>query len=215
VSPALIAFSRFNGPDSATQASDAKIASFTRAVIEHQPLDYARTVLEGMAAYITPVRIQFANRSELGPSYNSFFHGLLFEPKDMAFILKEDLPWYGVHAYHKDQSLLNTLLAYETDTRVTGPLMAILMLLSLFAPFAPRGPARQVGTLLFLIAWAELIIPPATHWWDARYVIPALGPLSASAAIGAWQCERLARRLGDAVRPRPGTPATTPLQPER
>jgi hypothetical protein len=66
------------------------------------------------------------------------------------------------------------------------------MLLSLFAPFAPRGAPRRAGILLFTFAWLSLAIPPATHWWDARYAIPPLGPLAAASAIGLWQCERLA-----------------------
>ena len=73
-------FTRELGPESATQAQDGKIAQFTRAVIENQPLDYARTVLEGMIAYITPVHLEFANRIEIGPSYEQFYHSILFTP---------------------------------------------------------------------------------------------------------------------------------------
>jgi len=78
--------------------------------------------------------------------------------------------------------------------------MALLMLLSFFAPFGPRGQARRLGTLLFVFAWLSLVIPPATHWWDARFAVPPLGPLAAASALGAWQCARLARRLMRAPR---------------
>ncbi len=209
LSPALKAYGRGGGPDSASQASDTKLASFTRAVVEHQPLDYAQAVLEGMIAYITPRRIEFSNRDELGPGYGLFFHELLFDPASMALTLKDDLPSFGVHAYHQDKSVLSGLLDYETYTRVTGLPMALLMLLSLFAPFAPRGPARKIGVLLFLFAWCELIIPPATHWWDARYATTAIGPLAASAAIGSMQFGRLGSRVWNAVRARRGAYAIT------
>ena len=57
--------------------------------------------------------------------------------------------------------------------------------------------------LLFVFAWLSLVIPPATHWWDARFAIPPLGPLAAASALGAWQCARLANRLKRANRTTP------------
>ena len=201
VSIALQRFSRGDGPASASRAQDAKISAFTWAVIEHQPLDYVRTVLEGVIAYITPVHLEFANRTELGAGYQLFYHEILFTPKDVQGALHNTLGWYGVHSYHESRGLLNSLLNDETLTRVDGPLMALLMVLSLFAPFAPRGQARRLGTLLFVFAWVSLITPPATHVWDARYAIPPLGPLAAASALGAWQCARLASRALRARRP--------------
>ena len=191
---ALQYFSRDNGPESSTQAQEAKIAEFTRAVIENQPLDYARTILEGMIAYITPVRLEFSNRIELGPSYEQFYHHILFTPAIQQGALKTRLGWYGVHSYKQNRSLLRFLLAYETDSRVSGALMALLMALSLFAPFAPRGRPRRMGILLLVFAWVSLVTPVASVWWDSRYAIPPLGPLAAASALGAWQCTRLTRR---------------------
>jgi hypothetical protein len=161
-------------------------------VIVHQPVDYLKTVLEGMAAYVAPVRIEFGNRSELAPDDQAFFHHDLFGPATLAFAAKHALPYYGTHSFHEDRPLMSFLFAYESDARVTGPLMAAMMLLSLFALFAPAGRPRQVARLLFLIAWVALIVPPATHEWDARYTIPALGPMAAVATMGAWQLGRLA-----------------------
>ena len=208
VSVALQHFSRDNGPASATPAQNAKISAFTWAVIEHQPLDYARTVLEGLIAYVTPVHLEFANRIELGPGFQAFYHDDLFAPNVEQAALTSSLGWYGVHSYTESRGPLNALLSYETLTRVDGPLMALLMVLSLFALFAPRGQARRLGALLFVFAWISLITPPATHTWDARYAIPPLGPLAAASALGAWQCARLASRLARARRPHaiPATP---------
>jgi hypothetical protein len=89
---------------------------------------------------------------------------------------------------------MSFLFAYESAARVSGPLLAAMMVLSLFALFAPAGRPRQVARLLFLIAWVTLIVPPATHEWDARYTIPALGPLAGAATLGAWQLGRLIGR---------------------
>ena len=206
---ALQYFSRGNGPESATQGQEAKIAAFTQAVIENQPLDYARTILEGMIAYVTPVDLEFPNRNELGPGYDAFYHHILFTPSVQRYALATKLQWYGVHSYGQNRSLLRFLLAYETHSRVTGAFMALLMALSLFAPFAPRGRPRRMGTLLFVFAWVSLVTPVATVWWDSRYTVPTLGPLAAASALGAWQCTRLTRRAWRAarvrrVRPEPG-----------
>jgi hypothetical protein len=195
VSPALQHFSRGGGPVSASQAQDAKLAAFSEAVIENQPLDYLRTVLEGLIAYVTPVDLEFSNHNELGSSYEQFYHYVLFTPQTDRYALENALGWYDDHSYREKHSVLEFLLGYETISRVTGVLMGLLMALSLFAPFAPRGQARRVGTFLFIVAWVSLVVPPATAWWDARYAIPPLGPLSAAAAIGAWQAARLSRRV--------------------
>ncbi len=200
-------YTRGNGAQSATPAQDATVAAFTRAVIEHQPLDYARSVLEGMIAYVTPVNLEFSNRNELGPSYTQFYHQILFTPQIERYALRNALGWYDVHSYGQSRSLLRFLLGYETHSRVTGVLMALLMVLSLFAPFAPRGQPRRVGTLLFFFAWVSLVTPVATVWWDSRYAIPPLGPLAAASALGAWQCARLTARAWQAARTRGVQPA--------
>jgi hypothetical protein len=191
LSPAVKAFSWGDGPYSAGPDENRKLASFTRAVILHQPGDYAKTFLEGMLAYVAPTRVEFRNRAELGPDYQAFFHQLLFDPTTLSISAKTRLPYYGARSFTENRSLLQFLLGYEAHSRVTGALMATLMLLSLLGLFAPAGRPRKVALLMFLIAWAALITPPATHWWDSRYIIPALGPLAAAATFGAWQLSRL------------------------
>jgi hypothetical protein len=193
-SPAVRAFGWGDGPYSATPAENRRLASFTQAVILHQPLDYLKTVAEGMTAYVAPIRIEFGNRSELAPDDQTFFHHDLFGRATLATAAQHALPYYGVHSFHEDRSLMSFLFAYESAARVSGPLLAAMMVLSLFALFAPAGRPRQVARLLFLIAWVTLIVPPATHEWDARYTIPALGPLAGAATLGAWQLGRLIGR---------------------
>ncbi|HTZ86144.1 MAG TPA: glycosyltransferase family 39 protein [Solirubrobacteraceae bacterium] len=191
VSPAVRAYSWGNGPYSATPSENRELASFTRAVMLHQPVDYLEAVLEGMTAYVTPARIEFANRSELAPDDQFFFHRALFDPTTLASAARTALPYYGEHSFHENRSLMRFVFAYESTFRVTGPIMAAMMILSLFALFAPAGQARRIARLLFLVAWVSLIVPPATHEWDARYAIPALGPLAGVGALGAWQLGRV------------------------
>jgi len=198
-SPAVRAFSWGSGPYSATAADNRKLASFTQAVMVHQPLDYIKTFVEGMAAYVAPIRIEFGNRSELAPDDQAFFHHGLFDSATLTLAAKHALPYYGQHSFHKNRSLMSLLFAYESAARITGPMMAAMMILSFFALFAPAGRPRQAARLLFLLAWVTLIVPPATHEWDARYTIPALGPLAAVATLGAWQLGRLLRREGGSV----------------
>ena len=193
-SPAFRAFGKGAGPFWSTQASNQKIAAWTRAVILHQPLEYLGTIFEGLLAYVTPTRVMFSNRVAVGAGYDAFYHEILFDPQEMEIARQERLDLYGVNGYKTNPSLMKFLFNYESAMRPDGVLMAALMLLTFFAPFLPRGRPRQLGLLLFLLAWTWLVTPVASHQWDARVAIPPLGPVSAAAALGLWQIGRLARK---------------------
>jgi hypothetical protein len=193
-SPAFRAFGKGAGPFWSTQASNKKIAAWTDAVILHQPLDYLATIFEGLLAYVTPTRVLFSNRVEVGAGFDAFYHQILFEPQEMEVARQERLNLYGDNGYKTNPSLMKFLFNYESVMRPDGVPMALLMLLTFFAPFLPRGRPRQLGLLLFLLAWASLVTPVASHQWDARVAIPPLGPVSAAAALGLWQLIRIARK---------------------
>jgi hypothetical protein len=197
LSPADRAFGNGAGPFAASQASDRKIAAWTRAVIIHQPFEYLATVFESVLAYVTPVNLVFSSHSEVGYGYYNFYHQVLFEPQQQEIARQTRLNYYGSNGYKINHSLLDFLLEYETHSRVYGLLMAVLMLSTFFAPFLPRGRARQVGVLFFAMAWVALITPAASHTWDARAAIPPVGAVGAAAALGMWQAGRLARTLVD------------------
>lgn len=190
-SPAYRAFGNGAGPFSATQASNKKIAAWTHAVILHQPFAYLGTIFEGLLAYVAPTRVLFGNRVAVGANFDEFYHHILFEPQEMEVARQERLNLYGRNGYKINQSLMNFLFEYERALRPDGVAMAILMLLTLFSPFLPRGRPRHVGLLFFLMAWVALITPVASHQWDARVAIPPLGPVSGAAALGLWQVARL------------------------
>lgn len=197
VSPADRAFGKGAGPFWATQESDKKIAAWTRAVILHQPLEYLETVFESVLAYVGTVNLVFSSHNELGYNYQSFYHEALFAHQELETARVTRLDFYGANSYKTNSGLLNFVLGYETVTRVHGVLAAILMLLTFFAPFLPRGRPRQLGLLFFLMAWVALITPAASHTWDARAAIPPIGPLGGAAALGLWQVGRLGRRYRD------------------
>jgi hypothetical protein len=193
-SPAFRAFGKGAGPFWSTQASNKKIGAWTREVILHQPLEYLATIFEGLLAYVTPTRVLFSNRVEVGAGFDAFYHEILFDPEEMEIARQERLDLYGVNGYKTNPALMKFLFNYESVMRPDGVLMAVLMLLTFFAPFLPRGRPRQVGLLLFLLAWTSLVTPVASHQWDARVAIPPLGPVSAAAALGLWQVGRLVRK---------------------
>jgi hypothetical protein len=194
LSPADRAFGNGAGPFWASQESDKKIAAWSRAVILHQPLEYLETVFESVFAYVATENIVFGSHNEIGYNYQGFYHEVLFEPQQQEVARQTRLDLYGANGYKINHGLLNVLLEYETVSRVHGVPAAVLMLLTFFAPFLPRGRPRQLGLLFFLMAWIALITPAASHTWDARAAIPPIGPLGAAAALGLWQVGRLSRR---------------------
>ena len=163
-------------------------------MILHQPLEYLETVFESVLAYVGTVNLVFSSHNEIGYDYQAFYHEALFAHQELELARTTRLDFYGANSYNTNSGLLNFVLEYETVSRVHGVLAAILMLLTFFAPFLPRGRPRQLGLLFFLMAWVALITPAASHTWDARAAIPPIGPLGAAAALGAWQLGRLGQR---------------------
>jgi hypothetical protein len=179
-SPAVRAF---GGPFASSQANNRKLSAFVRAVILHQPFTYLKVVAEGMAGYVHPGVAGW----EHGNQYKQFFQGTLFDPQISEEARQWVLPYYnGNRAYYTNQSWLDRIKAYESHSRLNGPFMALALLLTFAAAFAPRGRPRAMGLLLFAVAWVSLITPVATHWWDARFTVPVLGPVVAAASFGGW-----------------------------
>jgi hypothetical protein len=170
------------GPFLASPEDNRKVRAFTRTVIVHQPLDYARTVATGMLEYVSPAGSQ---RHE-GSSYTDFFHTVLFDPVWSGRVRAFALGWYGAAAsgVHEKRGLLNALLRYETVTQIKGPLFLLLALLSLLSPLLARPRERRAALLFAVVAWVALVAPVATLFWAARYAVPGFGPLAASAGIG-------------------------------
>jgi hypothetical protein len=176
-SPAVAAF---GDPHVAPREANEIVASFSRAVILGQPLEYLRAVAAGMTNYIVTGK---ASWQQPGPGWEHFFQDILFRPQEL-----EGLRYYSngyITGYYRNQPALDAANRWERLTRLQGPGMWLALILSLVAPIVTRGRAR-VGALLFtMTAWALLIAPVAAHWWSARDTVPAGPVLAASAAIGA------------------------------
>jgi hypothetical protein len=194
VSPAVQAFGT---PFAATEESHEKVAAFARAVILAQPLDYLASIGDGMVRYVAPeYGAEFGN----GPSYEFFVRTELWNGQRLEEARQRSLPYYGTDSfgYVGNDRLLQRLFAYERATRVQGPLFVLLAVLALIGPFvAQRGRTRAVAVLLSALALVSLVVPVATHFFDARTSIPAFGPLAAAAALGGWAVwQRVAARRG-------------------
>ena len=75
---------------------------------------------------------------------------------------------------------------WERWTTPRGPLMLVALLLAAASPLlAPRG-ARFAASLMASTALVLLFFPIASKAYDYRFVIPAIGPLVAAAALAAW-----------------------------
>jgi hypothetical protein len=173
-----------------------QLGQWTRQVIIHQPWDYIRTVVEGLGAYIVRTRLVFPNRDEIGAPYEHYYRVSIWEPMRIQGAIDGPLTqYYDTPGLLQRQGWVERMLDYEEYSRMKGPHMFVLMALSVFALFLPRGHPRRMGALLFCLAWMSLVIPPATHWWDARAAIVPLGPLAVTSALGAWQLGRWATRL--------------------
>lgn len=180
-SPAQALFGPPYDVSSDPQAND-KLRRWSIAAIQGQPGDYANAVWQDLIRIVDP-----DHQSSGDLSYNGFIPYLLHGLKgdDYNYFVEY---WRGLYYpgdnYHFGD--ISKLTDYERATRVQGPLMIICLLLAAAAPWvAPRG-SRMVALLLAGVAFAMLVFPILTHAYDARFIVPALGPLIGAAALGGW-----------------------------
>jgi hypothetical protein len=186
----------FGGPP----RDDGRLKAFGLAAVEHQPLQYLDAIGAGLVAYFDP---------PLGPHWPNDFAGvepLNFRQRGPAVdpdVRKQVLGYYGPFS-PPSTAAVNRLHDYQRVFRVTGPMLLSLLLLGLCSllpgpPLARRGPLLLVAVALYL-----LVMPVAVLHTEWRYAIPALGPLAAAAALGAWSLGARIRVLGDATKARTG-----------
>jgi hypothetical protein len=186
-SPAVQAFGEAD--NTAPQPGEnSKLRSFAEAAILGQPLEYLEYVGRDLVRIVDPSfpSSPYGNKGPTGTGYGNTPQTLTsyyFNTSnlyDLHLLLGTYYPGDG--EVHKS---INFLLDYERDTRIEGPLMAVLLLLALAAPLLTRARERRVA-LFFLIATAVLLLGPIfLSEYDYRFTIPAFGPLAATAAIGA------------------------------
>jgi hypothetical protein len=102
--------------------------------------------------------------------------------------------------------------SWDRDTRLEGPLMALILVLAVFAPVLSSGVVRRFALLTLTTSAALIIGPIIVHSYDWRYTVPAFGPLTAAASIGGLE---LVRRARAAVTARLADGSVSPAAPEQ
>jgi Dolichyl-phosphate-mannose-protein mannosyltransferase len=182
----------FGGPPEGNE----QLSAFAREAIEAQPLQYGRLVVKDMARYFIPNYHLYAYG---GPGYDAIDIGRR-DP-----VIENDVHSW-IDGYYPGEPLVikggvGTVSEVQDWLRVQPILMMVALIAALGGAIFARGRQRSVLLLLIGGALLLLLVPSATASWNARYAVPAGGPLIAAGALGAWL---LAGRFG--VR-RPGRSA--------
>jgi 4-amino-4-deoxy-L-arabinose transferase-like glycosyltransferase len=206
-------FWEFSGSSPAVQAfgegdvtvpkpgENAKLRAFAQAAMLGQPLEYLEYVGRDLVRIVDPSfpSSPYGDKGPTGTGYGNTAQTLTnyyFSTSNLYELHLQLAGYYpGDGEVHKSMSFL---LGYERDTRIEGPLMALLLALALAAPILTSGRRRR-SALFFLIATAVLLLGPIfLSEYDYRFTIPAFGPLAATAAIGASAAIGRTRRARDA-----------------
>jgi hypothetical protein len=151
---------------------------FAREVLKHQPTDYAAHVARDMVRFVAP-------RAWLAPDTVNptavWLMGYLQDDYGEDVSLPALRSYYGTEQY--STSDLSALETYGEVIHVSGPVIGLLALLGVVGLAFGTGRRRQAA-LPFGIAVVTLLGPVATIHYEARYAVPALGPLAIAAAIG-------------------------------
>ncbi|HEY5262523.1 MAG TPA: phospholipid carrier-dependent glycosyltransferase [Solirubrobacteraceae bacterium] len=190
----------FGEPDDTVPkpGENSKLRSFAEAAILGQPLEYLEYVGRDLIRIVDPSfpSSPYGDKGPTGTGYGNTPQSLTdyyFNTSNLYalhLILASYYPGDG--EVHENISLL---LDYERDTRIEGPLMALLLALALAAPILTKGRERRAALFFLAITVVLLAGPVFVSEYDYRFTIPAFGPLAATAAIGAYAADRRMRPL--------------------
>jgi Dolichyl-phosphate-mannose-protein mannosyltransferase len=181
LSPESPAVRVLGGPYVATREENERLGDFARAALLNQPLDW----LDDIVTYDLPryVSSDDAGRENQGQSFDELQLNLIDGPL-APYAANVIRAWYSTPGQHLNQGQFDSFLSYERATRVVGPFFVVLALLALAGLILARSDLRSGAWLFTLVALVSILGPPAALAYDARYAIPAFGPLAAAAAVG-------------------------------
>lgn len=202
VSPATVQYSVGNLTNVLPAEGSAALTSWSRAAILGQPLTYLHAVLRESRRVIDPdaspgLPGQPDEGFGLGPGG---YPTLLRDTGRDVFVLPTIAGAYPGGSTEFIRGDTAWIDRYEEITRPHPPVMALMIVLALLAPFVTRGPERRAAWLLGPLALVLLFAPVATSIYDFRYIVPVLGFLAAAAAVGGWGVITAARRWHGARR---------------
>jgi hypothetical protein len=183
-SPAIAAFGPvYEYP--ANPQTPALLEHFAEAAVLGQPLAYLRAVGLDTERLIDP------NRPSYGDLSASAFYAFLLREPVGANSANTFVGYWQTHLYPHDHAIttphVGAFITWERITRLDWGLMIVLILACLIWPWTlPRGRVRALAGLCALLSLELLLAPIFTKAYDYRFVIPALGPLAATAALAYW-----------------------------
>lgn len=148
-------------------AGNHQLGAFGLAAIIHQPLDYLSRVADDFHYYWADDHRAFLDAA------------VQVDPGVAGALTGYYATGAGVHA-----DGLGLLRWYGRHIEITGVLTITLLLLSLIGPIAGDRRVRRAAMLFASTGWLLPVAADAVATVDPRYILPAYGPLAASAALG-------------------------------
>ena len=176
--PTSPAVARYGPAYAAPSSANAVLQRFSVAAIEHEPIAYAEAIARGLSFYVFP-------RS--GEGYTPLgLRAELIEPARSQGAQAEINLLYPHSASYAPSGDVGPLSAYESYTRVEGPLLILLLVAAIGGPFFLPARMRWAAITFTLTAILSITFAIAGDSYDARFAYATFGPLAAGAALGGW-----------------------------
>lgn len=153
-----------------------------------QPGDYASAVFRDLTRYVSEVRPPQAGA---GDNFGPIILGETYPEPETAVrdVIRSRYP--GVSG--TPAGVNRTLQIYGDVTRLSGGLLAIVLILALVGAVL-RSPTRRSAWLWMGVVLILAVVPIATLIFNQRYLIPAYGALGLAAAAGVQAARDAHRR---------------------